>query len=73
MKDIYIGPIALALVFICGFYGEIKQILIGKKIIKSKKHTDEKDLKKMFLRGLICLILQIMILAYFIIKVCICI
>ena len=63
----YIGVVLLGLYFVYGFYHQIKQILIGKKIIKSKKYTDEKELKKMFLRGVIGLILEIIILIYFII------
>ncbi len=63
----YIGLILLGLYFVYGFYYQIKQILIGKKIIKSKKYTDEKELKKIFLRGVIFFIIEIIILIYFII------
>lgn len=63
----YIGLVLLGLYFVYGFYYQIKQILIGKKIIKSKKYTDEKELKKIFLRGVIFLIIEIIILIYFII------
>ena len=66
VKMNYIGIILLGFYFIYGFYYQIKQILIGKKIIKSKKYTEEKELKKIFLRGVIFLILEMIILVFFI-------
>ena len=63
----YIGIVLLGLYFVYGFYYQIKQILIGKRVIKSKKYTEEKELNKIFLRGVIFLILEIIILIYFII------
>jgi len=62
----YIGIILLGLYFIYGFYYNIKQILIGKKVIKNEKYTNEKELKKLFIRGVIFLIMEIIILLYFI-------
>ena len=62
----YIGIVLLGLCFIYGFYYQIKQILIGKKIIKDKKYTDEKELKRMFFRGVFFLIVEVIILGYFI-------
>lgn len=61
----YIGFVLLGLYFIYGFYVEIKQILIGKKIIKTKKELGERKLKRMFLRGLVGLILELLILFFF--------
>lgn len=62
----YIGIFLLGLYFIYGFYNQIKQILIGKKVIKSKKYTEDKELNKIFFRGVIFLIFEIIILIFFI-------
>lgn len=62
----YIGIVLLGLYFVYGFYYQIKQILIGKRVIKSKKYTEEKELNKIFLRGVIFLIFEIIILVRFI-------
>jgi len=62
----YIGIVLLGLYFIYGFYNQIKQILIGKKVIKSKKYTEDKELNKIFIRGVIFLIFEIIILIFFI-------
>ena len=62
----YIGIVLLGLYFVYGFYYQIKQILIGKRVIKSKKYTEEKELNKIFLRGVIFLIFEIIILVCFI-------
>lgn len=58
--------IPVSLFFLYGFCYHIKQILIGKKIIKSEKYTDEKELKKIFSLGLVLLILEILIFVAFI-------
>lgn len=62
----YIGIVLLGLYFIYGFYNQIKQILIGKKVIKSKKYTEDKELNKIFICGVIFLIFEIIILIFFI-------
>lgn len=66
VKMNYIGIVLLGLYFIYGFYNQIKQILIGKKVIKSKKYTEDKELNKIFIRGVIFLIFEIIILIFFI-------
>ena len=44
--------------FIFAFCYHVRQILIGIRIIKSKKYTEEKELKKQFFSGIICLVIE---------------
>ncbi len=68
----YIAFVLLGLYFIYGFYFRIKQILIGKKIIKTKEKLEERELKRMFLVGLVFLILELLILSSFLIVILFC-
>lgn len=68
----YIAFALLGLYFIYGFYFRIKQILIGKKIIKTKEKLEERELKRMFLVGLVFLILELLILSSFLIVILFC-
>ena len=65
----YLGVILLILYLLYAIYIQIKQILIGLGIKKDKRFTDEKDLRRIYYKGIIGLIIEILIILYFVLAV----